>query len=65
MQVNPPQYITFESPINESNTAFVANVAANGTVPPVISFPKQAISGKQHRSSAADCKRKTTSQSIQ
>lgn len=30
---------TFESPINESNTASVAKVAAKGIIPPVISFP--------------------------
>lgn len=48
--------ITFESPTNALNTASVVNVAANGTIPPVISFAKQAISGLQQSSSAADWK---------
>lgn len=56
--------ITFESPMNESNTAFVANVAAKGIIPPVISLAKQAISGTQESSSAAVCqRRRTTNQS--
>lgn len=49
---------TFESPLNTSKTASVVNVAANGITPPLISFPKHAISGKQPSNSAAVCERK-------
>lgn len=45
--------------MNEVNTASVANVAAKGTIPPVISFAKQAISGTQQSRSAAVCQEKT------
>lgn len=51
----PLQPITLESPMNDSKTDFVANVAANGTIPPVISFAKQAISGRQESNSVAVC----------
>ena len=49
---------TFESPINESNMASVAKVAAKGIIPPVISFPQQAMSGSQWIRSTAVCEKK-------
>lgn len=47
--------ITLESPVNASNVASEANVAAKGMMPPVISFAKQAMSGSQSSISAAVC----------